>query len=151
MLAFLLLEDDEESEGDQIERQYWVQPCLAKREQFGVFHTIFQEIRNDPKRCRKYIRMNNNQFLYLVGLMSPDLQKQDTKMRDCVSVEELTCLVLRFLATGRTYRSLEFLKLLLKYQKLSRNHLVGILRRLNLKQNGSRFQKNLSKDGWESS
>ena len=85
MLAFLLLEDDEENEGDQIERQYWVQPCLAKREQFGAFHTIFQEIRNDPKRCREYIRMNNNQFLYLVGLMSPDLQKQDTKMRDCIT------------------------------------------------------------------
>ena len=85
VLAFLLLEDDEESEGDQIERQYWVQPCLAKREQFGAFHTIFQEIRNDPKRCREYIRMNNNQFLYLVGLMSPDLQKQDTKIRDCIT------------------------------------------------------------------
>ena len=86
MLAFLLLEDDEENEGDQIERQYWVQPCLAKkREQFGAFHKIFQEIRNDPKRCREYIRMNNNQFLYLVGLMSPDLQKQDTKMRDCIT------------------------------------------------------------------
>ena len=72
MLAFLLLEDDEENEGDQIERQYWVQPCLAKRKQFGAFHTIFQEIRNDPKRCREYIHMNKNQFLYLVGLMSPD-------------------------------------------------------------------------------
>ena len=108
VLAFLLLEDDEENEGDQIERQYWVQPWLAKREQFGAFHTIFQEIRNDPKRCREYIRMNNNQFLYLVGLISPDLQKQDTKMRDCISVEELTYLVLRFLATGETYRSLEF-------------------------------------------
>ena len=81
VLAFLLLEDDEENEGYQIERQYWVQPCLAKREQFGAFHTIFQEIRNDPKRCREYIRMNNNQFLYLVGLMSPDLQKQDNKMK----------------------------------------------------------------------
>ena len=44
VLAFLLLEDDEENEGDQIERQYWVQPCLAKREQFGAFHTIFQRL-----------------------------------------------------------------------------------------------------------
>ena len=60
------------------------------------------------KRCREYICMNDNQFLYLVGLMSPDLQKRDTKMRDCISVEELTCLVLRFLPTGETYRSLEF-------------------------------------------
>ena len=46
VLAFILLEEDEENEGDQIERKYWVQPLLAKREQFGAFHTIFQEIRN---------------------------------------------------------------------------------------------------------
>ena len=41
VLAFLLLEDDEENEGYQIERQYWVQPCLAKREQFGAFQQSF--------------------------------------------------------------------------------------------------------------
>lgn len=105
-LAFILLEDEENEES--VERNYWVQPLIAKREQFGAFHTIFQDIRNDPKRCREYIRMNNDQFLYLVGLMSRDLQKQDTNMRDSISVEEMTCLVLRFLATGETYRSLEF-------------------------------------------
>ena len=54
VIALLLLED-EESENEELERKHWVQPCLVKREQLGAFHTIFQEIRNDPKRCRDYV------------------------------------------------------------------------------------------------
>lgn len=109
ILALLLVEDDEENEKNEaIERKYWVQPCLAKREQLGAFHTIFQEIRSDPKRCRDYIRMQNEQFMFLVDLMSEDLQKQDTVLRKSISPEEKTCLALRYLATGETFRSLEF-------------------------------------------
>ena len=109
ILALLLLEEEEENdEKEEIERKYWVQPCLAKREQLGAYHTIFQEIRKDPRRCRDYIRMNNEQFLFLVELMAEDLQKHDTMMRKCISPEELTCLALRYLATGETFRSLEF-------------------------------------------
>lgn len=107
ILALLLLEDDEEGK-TKTERACWVQPCLAKRNELGAFHTIFQEIRYDPRRCRDYIRMNNAQFMYLVNLLSEDLQKEDTNMRKCISPEELTCLALRYLATGETFRSLEF-------------------------------------------
>ena len=107
VLALLLLED-EESENEELERKHWVQPCLAKREQLGAFHTIFQEIRNDPKRCRDYIRMQNEQFMYLVNLMKEGLQKQDTLLRDCIPPDELTCVALRFLAAGETFRTLMF-------------------------------------------
>ena len=60
IIALLLLEEEEDNEDEEVERKYWVQPCLAKREQLGAFHTIFQEIRNDPRRCRDYIRMQND-------------------------------------------------------------------------------------------
>ena len=52
--------------------------------------------------------MDNIQFLFLVDLISEDLQKQDTQMRKCISPAELICLTLRYLATGETFRSLEF-------------------------------------------
>ena len=43
ILALLLIEEEEENDkNEEIERKYWVQPCLAKREQLGAFHTIFQ-------------------------------------------------------------------------------------------------------------
>ncbi|XP_057311518.1 uncharacterized protein LOC130649281 [Hydractinia symbiolongicarpus] len=52
--------------------------------------------------------MNNAQFEYLVGLLSEDLQKQDTNMRNSITPAELVCMALRYLATGETFRSLEF-------------------------------------------
>ena len=52
--------------------------------------------------------MHNEQFLYLVDQMKEGLQKQDTPLRECITPEELTCVVLRFFATGETFRSLEF-------------------------------------------
>ena len=107
VLALLLLEEDEDLE-EANERQCWVKPWLLKREDLGLFHTIFQEIRYDSKKCKDFIRMNNSQFMFLVDLLSEDLQKEDTLMRKCVSPPELICLTLRYLATGETFRSLEF-------------------------------------------
>jgi len=73
---------------------------LEKRETHGAFHTIFQEIRMHPQKCRAYIRMNNAHFMYLVSIFSEELQRQDTQMRKCISPEEMVCLTLRYLATG---------------------------------------------------
>ena len=84
VLALLLLDEDEEEQKGVPERQCWIQPWLEKRETHGAFHTIFQDVRMDPQKCRAYIRMSNTQFMYLVGMLSEDLQKQDTQMRKCI-------------------------------------------------------------------
>ena len=83
ILALLLLDEDDQ-ERSISKRKCWVQPLLEKRNVFGAFHTIFQEVRDDPKKCRDYIRMSNMQYLYLVDLLSADLQKNTTRMRDCI-------------------------------------------------------------------
>ena len=108
VLALLLLDEDEKDQKNIEERQCWIQPLLTKRETLGAFNTKFQDVRMDPQKCRAYIRMNNTQFLYLVDLLSEDLQKENTQMRKCISPEEKICLTLRYLATGETFRSLEF-------------------------------------------
>ncbi|XP_057290913.1 uncharacterized protein LOC130613611 [Hydractinia symbiolongicarpus] len=108
ILALLLLDEEEEEDREEPPRNCWVQPWLGNRECLGAFHTIFNEIKNDEKKCRGYIRMNNAQFEYLVGLLSEDLQKQDTNMRNSITPAELVCVALRYLATGETFRSLEF-------------------------------------------
>ena len=107
-LALLLLDDDEESDKVTRKRACWVQPWLGRRKELGAYHTLFQEIKGDSKKCRDYIRMNNTQFLYLVDLLSEDLQKKETQMRECIAPSELLCIALRFLATGESFRSLEF-------------------------------------------
>ena len=76
-LALLLLDDDEESDKVTRKRACWVQPWLGRRKKLGAYHTLFQEIKGDSKKCRDYIRMNNTQFLYLVDLQ----KKRDTDER----------------------------------------------------------------------
>ena len=58
----------------------------------GTYHIIFQEVRHDAQSCRKFIRMDNYRFLYLVDRLSGDLQKEDTFLKKCISPEELICL-----------------------------------------------------------
>ena len=52
--------------------------------------------------------MENEHYLYLVDLIREDIRKQDTNMRQSIPPEKLTCLVLRYFATGET-QSLLFL------------------------------------------
>lgn len=108
VLALLLLIDDEDNDKVVRKKACWVQPWLARRNKLGAYHTLFQELKDDPKKCRDYIRMNNTQFLYLVDLLSESLQKKETQMRETIAPAELLCVALRFLATGETFRSLEF-------------------------------------------
>ena len=52
--------------------------------------------------------MDVNHFDQLVDLLKPSLAKQDTNMRDCIKPEEMCCVMLRYLASGESFRSLEY-------------------------------------------
>ncbi|CAH1638886.1 unnamed protein product [Spodoptera littoralis] len=41
-------------------------------------------------------------------MITPYLQKQNTRMRNCITAEERLTVTLRFLATGRSYECLKF-------------------------------------------
>ncbi|KAF6017298.1 hypothetical protein EB796_024365 [Bugula neritina] len=38
-------------------RRYWVHPINRKRENFGIFAHLINELRNDELRFKKYFRM----------------------------------------------------------------------------------------------
>ena len=50
--------------------------------------------------------MDYTSFLELVEMIRPPVQKVDTILRKCVSVEERLAVTLCFLATGESYHSL---------------------------------------------
>lgn len=54
------------------------------------------------------MRMDVNSFRHLVEVTSPRIVKRNTRMRSPISPSERLALTLRFLATGETFRSLEF-------------------------------------------
>ena len=52
--------------------------------------------------------MNVDHFDELVHLLSPLLLKKDTNMRECIKPKEMCCVTLRYLASGESFRSLEY-------------------------------------------
>ena len=62
----------------------------------------------DSDGFKGYVRMDINHFEEFVHLLSPFLQKQDTNMRECISPEERCCVTLGYLASGKSFRSLQY-------------------------------------------
>lgn len=62
----------------------------------------------DSDYFNRFFRMRHDLFDQLVELVTPYIQRQNTNMRQCISPKERLSLTLRFLATGESYRSLEY-------------------------------------------
>ena len=78
-----------------------------QRRKQSSYHNLMQELRlNDSEGFRRYVRMDYTSFLELVEMIRPAVQRVDTILRKCVSVEERLAVTLRFLATGESYHSL---------------------------------------------
>uniref|UniRef100_A0A6P7G4V8 Uncharacterized protein LOC114337679 n=1 Tax=Diabrotica virgifera virgifera TaxID=50390 RepID=A0A6P7G4V8_DIAVI len=52
--------------------------------------------------------MDENAFERLLHLVTPDIEKQNTVMRESISAKHRLIITLRFLATGNSYRSLMY-------------------------------------------
>jgi len=53
--------------------------------------------------------MSPSDFEYLFNLIGPNITKQDTHLRKCVSAKDRFAVTLRFLASGDSYQSLSYL------------------------------------------
>ena len=63
---------------------------------------------NESGWFKNYTRISWDDFHLLVKLISPYIQKIDTKYRPAITVEEQLAVTLRFLATGDSYKSLMY-------------------------------------------
>ena len=52
--------------------------------------------------------MEESQFECLVEALTPMILKEGINMSECIKPHELVCLALRYLASGDTFRTLEF-------------------------------------------
>ena len=107
----LLLDDDSEQENvpPRKKRLIWVKPWLRKRVEQGIFNNLSQELLvGDSTSFRDYIRMDRLHFDYLVERLYPYLVKEDTVMRESIKPAEQCCIFLRYVASGESYRSLEY-------------------------------------------
>ena len=82
---------------------------IRERKNKGAYCNIFKELElTDSEGFRRFMRMDVGTFNDLVNIIGQDITKKDTTMRTAIPPQERLALTLRFLATGETFRSLEF-------------------------------------------
>ncbi len=70
--------------------------------------TLLDTLRDEQNDWRNYLRMGEDTYMELLNLVSPLIRKQDTVMRKSISPHEKLTATLRFLATGRSLKDMEY-------------------------------------------
>ena len=90
-------------------KRVWVKPWIARRGDKGIHQNLIKELLSEDKKSYiNYMRMDNNTFAYVLSKVTPFIKRQDTHLRNSISVEDRLMVTLRFLATGESYKSLQY-------------------------------------------
>lgn len=111
VLATVLKKELERKERErQRRRTVWVKSWIQKRQQFGASSTLLRELRDeDPLSYRNILRMNPIQFDCLLQMVHDIIQRKDTKLRRSITAQTKLEITLRYLASGDSLKSLEYL------------------------------------------
>lgn len=112
--AFVVeLEDEAEKEKNiklPVRRTKWVRDWVSRRDDRGCYLNLVKELEfEDGDSFKNFMRMSSEDFYYLLSLVSPLIQKEDTCMRKAIPAGEKLALTLRYLATGETFSSLQYI------------------------------------------
>ncbi|XP_024873223.1 uncharacterized protein LOC112455499 [Temnothorax curvispinosus] len=92
-------------------RRWWTREWILRRQRQlrGSLHLAHSELLyEDVESFHSFFRIDPRLFNILLDKVSPFIQKQDTIMRQCIPPSQRLFITLRYLATGESYRSLEF-------------------------------------------
>lgn len=93
-------------------RTVWVREWAEKRNSEGAYAKLLQELRTGDRGeqilFRNFVRMSEAQFNHLLEKVSPLIEKQNTKFRESISAGERLALTLHYLATGNSFRSMQY-------------------------------------------
>ena len=114
VLFLSMLLDEDEGSNRQRNRKVYMRDWIARREERGIYHQLVKELEvGDIVAYKEFFRMTKQQFCFLVGKVSPLIQKKEQPspinlVRTTIQPDERLAVTLRFLATGETFHSLEY-------------------------------------------
>jgi hypothetical protein len=76
-------------------RRKWVHEMNVERKEFGEFHTLMAELRQDEKRFSIYFRIPSECVDDILILIKEDITKMDTIYREAIPAEERLSITLR--------------------------------------------------------
>lgn len=76
-------------------RLIWVHPINKRREEVGAFYTLFPDLRNDEEKFFNYFRMSISSFDELHNLLKSHIQRENTRLRNCIQPVEMLAITLR--------------------------------------------------------
>ena len=91
-------------------RTLWVRNWINRREELGASSTLVRElVVEDPQEYFKFMRMSELKFEELLELVMPLISKSNTVMRQAIPSKTKLEITLRYLATGDSLKSLQYL------------------------------------------
>ncbi|XP_037810045.1 uncharacterized protein LOC119602536 [Lucilia sericata] len=104
VVSVILLEGKKEKQ-----ERVWVREWVRRRKEEGCCAKLLKELRLEtPTLYHNFLRMKAKDFDYLLNLVKPLITKQTTRFREPISATERLAVTLRYLATGESFRSLQF-------------------------------------------
>ena len=92
------------------QRKVWVRKLLRLRRKKGAFQNFIKELRTSDRESHfRFFRMSPERFDHLLTLVAPFITKEDTNFRKPISAAERLAVTLRFLASGDSQISLNYL------------------------------------------
>jgi hypothetical protein len=86
----------------KVKRKCWVKNSVRRRDRQGAYTQFISKLQlEDAQQFRNFTRMSAVEVQSLVNILGPVIGKQDTAMRNAISVGERVIVTLRFLATGK--------------------------------------------------
>ena len=82
---------------------------FQKRSRFSHTNLLAELKVSAPDDYKNFLRMTDCIYQELLEMITPAIKKEDTVMRDAISVGEHLSTTLRFLATGQSFEDLKFL------------------------------------------
>lgn len=87
----------------------WAKQWLIDREKY-THEKLLKELKvSEPDDFRNFLRMNGELFDELLALITPEIEKKDTVMRDAIPASQRLSITLRYLATGNKFEDMKFL------------------------------------------